>query len=230
MHKKLEPRSQAKKSLHRPVLATLGVAALVGGAPAAASADPWGDTPANPIAGTGTHPDGGAETYCYGTSLPSHLEDNVVVAMNAVGASQADITIHVDCDLSGQFRTDILFEEDDFATNNVLGSSGCDRWNQADTRCDQGHATIDIDEVRERADDDASDNLTRAVAYNWVFCHEAGHNVGLTHYNKNPGSGQQGQADCMRSEMDGLIGNTTVNMSTFQKYSSHHISHLNDWF
>lgn len=99
------------------------------------------------------------------------------------------------------------------------------------TRCDQNEVTMDVARVQVNTDADANDVLTRDAAYDWVFCHEAGHAVGLDHYDKTPGAEQLNQPDCMRSHMTSLVGNTGTNMSTFHQYSAHHLTaHLNAWF
>jgi len=199
-----------------------------------ASGDAWGDTQTVNIPGTGPHPDGSNANYCYGSTLPAHLEDNADKTMDdAVDESDANIVFHSTCDLSGGAQTDIVFGERDL-NGTPVGLSGCSVWHSSGLRCDRNYADIDVAQIRVYADSSSTDALSRGFGYNKVMCHEAGHSVGLTHYTSppdpHPVTGQNGEQDCMRSGLNQWIGASSISTATYHYYSDHHLDHLNDWF
>ena len=74
-------------------------------------------------------------------------------------------------------------------------------------------ATLDPAEINVGSNDEADTDKT--------VCHELGHTLGLTH---GPGGGDGGADDCMIS---GERPNTHIK---YERFSTHHKEHINDWF
>ena len=196
------------------------VAVLLGGGVApSAGADAWGDNREVNIPGTGPHPDGGDEWYCYGASLPAHLEDDVDVGMDAIEDSDANVLLRADCPT----WIDIRWEEGGLPAG-WLGAQVCELWNGPGTRCDRNEATLDVSNIRDIVDPWSS--VTRAMGYRKVACHEGGHAVGNSHYSGSANA-PDGQNDCMRS---GIGQSWITDTTTYQNYSAHHKNHMNNWF
>lgn len=214
--------SQARRAPNqfgrRIKVGSLALAFLAGGG-GVASADDWGDTENNQVDGVGPTPDNGSEWYCYGNSLPNWMEDDVDVGMDAIEDSDATVQWRNDC----PGWIDVRWEEGGLDPG-TYGVNVCEDWHTAGTTCDRNEARLDVSNIRDRVD--PWSNVTRAMGYRKVACHEAGHAVGNAHYTGSA-KAPDGQNDCMRS---GIGSSWITDTATYQNYSAHHKNHLNAWF
>lgn len=171
----------------------------------AAQADEWGDQDSS----TGAHPDEDPHSYCYASSVPSGLRDQIYNAQwNALDPTEVNVDYHSTCTLSGSSETDVYWREENLS--GLYGKAPCNDYETFSNQCDQYHVTLD----RAAIDVGTDDGIHRTI----VACHELGHTAGLSHRDGN----------CMRAT-------TPDNPPTELKYRRydpyHHIpDHINPWF
>ncbi len=172
------------------------------------SADAWGTGSAD----TGAHPDGSSHNWCWGSGFDFALQDNVNSSMYYAldSPTEASVEFKANCKMSGDGETDVVW----FDANLPSGTRGmafCEDYD-GDV-CDQYYVSLDPDEINIGTEDEADTTKTS--------CHELGHTVGLTH---GSGGGDGTVDDCLYS------GERPNNNIQYERYSTHHKGHINDWF
>lgn len=151
---------------------------------------------------TGPFADSSIHTYCWGPGFDAALQDNANATMANLDA-QTDMSDSpfATCNVT---TTDIWWFDADLP-GTVRGQYKCVTWVTFDVVCDSADNTLDPAQINIGSDDEL--DTTKSA------CHETGHSVGLTHIN--------GGDDCM---LNGDIPNANAQ---YQRYNTHHVSHIN---
>ncbi|MBB4698755.1 hypothetical protein [Sphaerisporangium siamense] len=171
--------------------------------------------------------DGGNVSYCYTSSVPAYLKDNISGGMDYMDTRLSGIpavTYHSSCDVAvsdGTPRTDIAWFEG--WRDGVYGETFCKyAWpndgSSNEGECDQDHIWLVAEAVRRDAPNDEH-------GYSSLVCHEGGHALGfIGDYDADHPPGGIDQQDCMggRSMFEPSPADTV--------YSNHHVSDFNAYY